>query len=512
MVTFVWRRPTLGKIKLFLVLSIAVAALAEPLFVTDIEFVVHPVFPEEKYDGFPWNTLNSVHINSREWLLRRLLPFRDGEQVDSMLIYDGERILRDEPYIGDAKVSLVRTGDTVAVRYDVYELWTTKLTMDFSFIVDRADYGAEVEEVNLLGTGTDIFAEAFHNESGDHIGTGIAFSPIFPYRSKLSGFYDRTKLHEAGVISLDKPYIDRTTHLAFHCKATFKNGKFDFWRCEYCDTVSLHEEAMQGFVSGGAGSFFASIAAERKRFRYYDNPDSVVSAIGVGATFFTRKFHPDSNVNRLGYVEDIETGLRGFAYLWERDAVSAGLSVSGVSPIAGYFAMSVGSVGDPLGRQWFYSARWYSPMLWRFRSFGAVDIRSIDDAHPFPYYSIGSDGRLRGYPVHYGTGRKLVAANMELRCYVPFELWTVHFVPVLFVDYERCDNILTTDNSAEDWKSGSSLGFGLLFGSSRSTTGNILRVDVGFPIDRQYPPGIIIKNGMPWSSVLSLAPVFYPFR
>jgi outer membrane translocation and assembly module TamA len=90
---------------------------------------------------------------------------------------------------------------------------------------------------------------------------------------------------------------------------------------------------------------------------------------------------------------------------------------------------------------------------------------------------------LRGYPRNYQTGDRLVLLNVEERVYTdwyPFRL--IRVGGAAFFDWGRAWNGPGESLSSARWLS--DVGFGLRFLSTRSSFGNVLHVDLAFPLNR----------------------------
>jgi hemolysin activation/secretion protein len=96
---------------------------------------------------------------------------------------------------------------------------------------------------------------------------------------------------------------------------------------------------------------------------------------------------------------------------------------------------------------------------------------------------LGGDNGLRGYPLRFQAGSARALVTLEERFYTrwrPFELFQVG--AAVFFDAGRAwggDPVATS--TAKVLKD---VGFGLRFGTLRSGLGNVIHVDVAYPLDR----------------------------
>ena len=96
---------------------------------------------------------------------------------------------------------------------------------------------------------------------------------------------------------------------------------------------------------------------------------------------------------------------------------------------------------------------------------------------------LGGDTGLRGYPRNYQTGDRRVVFNVEQRVYTdwyPFRL--IRVGGAVFFDSGRAWDGPGESPSSARWLS--NVGFGLRFLSARSSFGNVLHVDLAFPLNR----------------------------
>ncbi len=99
-------------------------------------------------------------------VIRDYLLFERGESLDPYRLADSERMLRNLPYISDARLSVVplnAAGDTVAVVVQTVDRWPLGVDGE----VDSADeFAAELFSVNLLGTGLEWRNRMLYRKDG----------------------------------------------------------------------------------------------------------------------------------------------------------------------------------------------------------------------------------------------------------------------------------------------------------------------------------------------------------
>jgi len=97
------------------------------------------------------NLLNKTHVNTSERIIRKNMLFSAGDTISPLTLSDNERILRELPFINDARIMVVpvsdEEADIIVVTKDVYSLGA------------QYDYGGlkrgtlSIFEKNILGSG-----------------------------------------------------------------------------------------------------------------------------------------------------------------------------------------------------------------------------------------------------------------------------------------------------------------------------------------------------------------------
>ncbi|UCF64482.1 MAG: hypothetical protein JSW33_01240 [bacterium] len=100
--------------------------------------------------------LNTLHYSTRDGVIKNNLLFHEGETVDPYLLSDNERILRELPFIEDAKLKVVireeddDVVDIIVITKDLFSLGISPSVLD----VNRARVA--FFDRNFLGYGTEL--------------------------------------------------------------------------------------------------------------------------------------------------------------------------------------------------------------------------------------------------------------------------------------------------------------------------------------------------------------------
>ncbi len=120
------------------------------------------------------NILNKTHFNTNENIIRKNLLFSEGDKISPLVLSDNERILRQLPYIDDARILVVpisdEEADIVVFTKDVYSLGG-------SYTYEGLNKGnVSIFDKNIFGMGHEFGLEMpFDNKSSDSPGFGAHY-------------------------------------------------------------------------------------------------------------------------------------------------------------------------------------------------------------------------------------------------------------------------------------------------------------------------------------------------
>ena len=120
------------------------------------------------------NILNLTHTNTNENIIRKNLLFNSGDEISPLILSDNERILRQLPYIDDARILVVPVSDNEADIYvftkDVYSLGAT---YDYRGLKKGS---LSVFDKNIVGMGQEFGLDMpFDNTRPDSPGFGAHY-------------------------------------------------------------------------------------------------------------------------------------------------------------------------------------------------------------------------------------------------------------------------------------------------------------------------------------------------
>lgn len=136
------RSSYLGNNDTHVVRSIAVNTL--PIFNTDD--------PDE--DRWLYRVANDLHRGTQDHVITDQLLFAEGQPVTEDILAESERILRQRPYIGDARIRVLNDCDgAVDLEVVTHEVWTLTPELRFNHSGGHSTMGFGIRDANILGTG-----------------------------------------------------------------------------------------------------------------------------------------------------------------------------------------------------------------------------------------------------------------------------------------------------------------------------------------------------------------------
>jgi hypothetical protein len=457
---------------------------------------------------------NRVHVRTQPHVIRQQLLFKSGDRYSQRLLDESARILRSARYLYDASVRPIAFQDgRVDIAVTTRDVWTLNPGMSFSRSGGENSTGFELEELNLLGTGTDLSIARKSGVDRD--------STLFEYKDRhlfnswvgMQAAYASNSDGSLRSLDLDRPFYSLdsrwSTRLTLledeHTEPLYDLGKivdeFGSHRRLASAAWGWSRGLDKGWVrrwsvgatfdqrqfSEVAGSISASLVPEDRKLIYP----------WLGFELVQDDFDRFTNHDQIGRTEDFYLGTRlnaqlGFAdpaYGADRSALIFAAKASHGSGRADGSTLLLSSAvsgrvesGELRNTVIDGAVRYYSKQSERRLFFTTLEAsvgRALDlDTQVL----LGGDNGLRGYPLRYQGGEARALLTVEQRYFTdwyPFRLFRVG--AAAFVDIGR-----TWGESPVSTRSQGLLkdvGIGLRFGNSRSGLGNIIHVDLAFPLD-----------------------------
>jgi hypothetical protein len=459
-----------------------------------------------------------LHIKTRAGVIRSQLLFRSGQRYSRRVLDESERILRQEGYFYDAWIREVAYHDgKVDLRVTTKDVWTLNPGFNFGRSGGTNSTGVKLEDSNMLGSGADVVLS--HSSNVDRTTTQLSVtdqhafggwtSVAVNYGQQSDGyqreltvqqpFYALETRRAAGVYALNDLQTDslwdrgqiidqfQDMHRGAQVYAGLSQGLVDGWVRRWSAGLTYDEHL---FAPVGTWTEPTVLPADR-RFVYpwvqFDLiQDDFLKVWDHNQIGRTEDFYLGTSASvRVGYAA-ASFGSSSNALLFQSSATRGFRAGGSTLLLYGDFSGRVtqGALYNGMmdaavryyveqSKNWLFYAAFLGTKGWRL---------DLDNQ-----ILLGGDNGLRGFPLRYedGTGRAQVTVEQRyFTDWYPFRLFRVG--GAVFFDAGRVwGNAPLAPPNLGLLKDA---GFGLRFGNARSGLGNIVHVDLAFPLNA--PAGI----------------------
>jgi len=461
-----------------------------------------------------YRSANKLHISTRPDVVRGQLLFRTGEPYSHRLLQETERILRANDYLYDATIVPVAwDGHTVDLEVRTRDNWTLNPGINFSRKGGENKGSLQLVEKNLLGTGRALEFDWGKNYDRDFVTFQYTDPHFLTNWTRLSVTYSDANDGDTKAFRLDRPFYALDTRRAGGLNL-FDSQRNDarYVQGHEVGEFGHREEYYEGYFGQSSGwrdgwvtRWTTGVTMQRDRFAPVEGSplggplpeDRDLVYPWIGVELVEDRFEERINQDQIERTEDVLVGLEaggrlGYAsesFGSDRDAVvfsgyvQDGKDLRDGESLFGSMNLS-GRVEDGTLRDGVLSAeaRYYRRTSNRFKFFATVNGTVTKNLDAENQLLLGGDNGLRGYPLRYQAGTSLALLTLEERYYTdwyPFRLF--HVAAAAFFDMGRTWGTdvtgATSDGLLKD------VGIGLRLGSSRSAFGNVLHIDLAFPLD-----------------------------
>ncbi len=492
----------------------------------EVRVVAQDLFDPEKRgeNGRLFHLANQVHRSTRTGVIERQLLFRPGDVFSPELIAESARLLRQNDYLYDVDIRpVLREDGKVDVEVTTRDVWTLEGGASFSRSGGTNNTSLWVEDTNFLGTGKEV--------SISRIGTVDRTSNLVRYRDpNLLGSRVRLTLSHADNsdggrerFELERPFYSLSSRWAAGVRA-FRDDRLEQLFTAGKAIVGFEHRHDFAEVYGGLSRGLVNGAARRLRFGFTLSEDTftlsskfpkdrlavpqdrTLAYPWVSIESVQDRFIVERDLDRIQRSEDLNLGRHlqllvglsspafgGDGERWiVQTAASAGWRPGRrqllLAQLGGSTRWAEGEAEDLVagGRVRWYLRDFGNQLL--YASLGADLAHRLDGEDQL---LLGGDSGLRGYPLRYQAGDRRVLLTLEQRFFSDRELFHVaHAGAAVFFDAGQAWFVVPPSNGDRDPLFANQerrilkdAGLGLRFGSSRSSRGGVLHLDVAFPLD-----------------------------
>ena len=490
----------------------------EDLAFGEITIEAKTIFPESEVlpNNWLYRSVNSAHITTRQYVLRRQLLIKKGERFSLEKIEESERILRANRFLYDAEIRIrARCGNRVQLTVWTRDLWT--LFPDISISRSGGDNSSRLgfRDSNFLGLGKKLVIVRESNEDRKGYTFNYFDRNIFGSRNTLTINYSDNDDGDARFFELERPFYSLDTRWSFGGIHKFEN---------LTDKLYFRNSALQEFRhqetknSVFAGFSFGQQNSHIHRWLlgYTELRDEFFATDGTAANmalpmnrlyryhwlewqFWQNHFLEARNFNLMGRTEDINVGLQTSVVLGysstRRGADNEGLvyevelsklmrfnefhflrlsaTRSGIETSEG--GQNVLSTGE---------VRYHHNFNHGAQLFSALEVSHAHNLFDNQQLLLGGDNGMRGYPSRYQEGDRHFLFTLEQRFYLGREYWRLfNLGAVVFGDIGRA--WFPGKNNGINGGVLRDAGFGLRFSPTRAGKNIVLHLDFAFPLDNE---------------------------
>jgi hypothetical protein len=467
-----------------------------------------------KENGLFYRLANKLHITTKSEVIEQQVLFSPGDEFSLRLVEETERLLRANRYIQNVQVTpLVDDDCNVDIAVDTADTWTLMPKLSFSRAGGSNRSAIGIRDMNVLGRG--VLVEAMFESDVDRDSTvlkivdrnvGNSWHRLRLDLQKNSDGYTRS-------IDFSKPFyaLDTTDAYGFSYLDNERvDSVYDLGQItgEYQHKARQYEVFRgwsRGLEDGHATRFTAGVAYDEHRFSDFDEygsggvmpEDRQLFYPFVAMEWLEDAYETTRNTNQISREEDF--------YLGTRIAARLGYASNHLGSDRGSWLVKTSmesGMGDLDAQSLFVSwglnsriergavhdfgleadARYYnrqSDKRLLFASIGGFYGKNLDADH---HVYLGGDSGLRGYPLRYQAGDTKLLVTLEQRYYTdwyPFRLFRVG--AAVFFDAGRTWGETPFDSTNQGWLR--DVGVGLRLGSTRSGLGNVVHIDLAYPLD-----------------------------
>jgi hypothetical protein len=189
---------------------------------------------------------NKLHLNTKEWMIRQSLFFRENDTVNAFKMVENERYLRNLPFIQDARLYIINTYQSLD---SVDIMVVTK---------DLFEYGGAVSDLSL----TSFAANVFNNNlfgAGQRVLLGLQWNSLFRPQWRTEVSYNK--------YNLGSSFAD----ISFGYSGLNDHGSIDTGVYEHSYFISVNRPLFSSWAKFTGGLTLAY----NKSLNIYSFPDTV---------------------------------------------------------------------------------------------------------------------------------------------------------------------------------------------------------------------------------------------
>jgi hypothetical protein len=480
-----------------------------------IDVRVDDVFEDKTSLSAPYRVVNGLHISTHDETVRQQLLFQSGEPFHRRVLDETARLLRDQRYLNEASVTVVRYNDdnTVDVEVRVHDVWTLSPGFSFGRKGGENNTRMKFEDTNFLGLGKQIGMA----RSSDVDRTAWRLTYVDPHLLgswwTLSSAYSSMSDGSEKALALSRPFYALDSRWGANIGASDEDSAISRYSLgKRVERFNMQERQFEfgggmssGLHDGWTVRYLGGFRYDAREFASHPSEpgvalpdDRTVAYPWLGIEVLEDNYLSTRNLDQIGRTEDVylgrsarlEAGFASTAFGSTRDAfivngqLQAGRDLENdrylIHTLGWHGRLEDGALADGVLDA---SSRIYLRQSERSVFFASISGSLTSNLDPEKQLLLGGDSGLRGYPLRYQAGKANALVTLEERFYSswqPLKLFNVG--AAVFFDAGRAwgqdEYAAAPSGILKD------IGVGLRLGSARSGLGNVLHIDLAMPLDR----------------------------
>jgi hypothetical protein len=442
--------------------------------------------PDDSVRSWLENTGNSLHMKTKEWLIKNKLLFAEGQKLIPFNLLESERIIRQTVYENDARIfplEIKNNPDSVDIMVYAQDIWGTNGSLLYQPGGKTGRFS--LEDINFLGFG--------NNFNG-----GLKVDPAFSHGWDWDGSYTIDNIQRT-FLSASVYYSSNLTHQQFgfsvgrdffspvfnwagaiaqnwqilrypdlnNPSGPFQTAKFnqqDYWLGYAFDFRPFDPNTVYQNRFNVAGRLIRTIFSRKPDFdtiHFFQNNTFYLGRIG----FSYRTYYQDNFILGLGKTEDIPLiNIIELLFGFEKGAISS-MPYYGFKTGHSFFDDQLGYIygGFQIGAfhndgKWSNQNAIMEMLLFsKLLALGEFKWRQyVGSRYSFSYDPSGTQGidvnninGIRGFSDDFLTGNKKIILNYESDIFVPLKIVGFNLAFITFADFALISSI---NNSLFDSK------------------------------------------------------------
>ena len=457
---------------------------------------------------------NLIHVVTKDEVIRKQLLVKKGDPYSRRLVEESERVLRQNQYLFDAKITPVRyENGVVDLSVATRDLWSLQPELSLSRKGGENKTAIGLEESNLFGSGRTI--RVSRKKDVDREQTAFGFSDRHLGNSWVSAainYSDNSDGHSHALVAV-RPFHELDARWSAGLRLWDVDRREALYElgneaAEYQQERAYYSAFggwSKGLQNGRARRWTAGLVYDDNQFEPVAN-GSLPEAIPenrklvypfLGFELVEDQFETSTNRDQISRTEDFMMGNYVAATLgWsdkslgaDRDAVVySGNVSSGFGSLQENALLLSGSIqgriesGKAVNSQLTVNARYYRTQSEKrlfFASVNATAGHALDLDNPV---RMGGDTGLRGYPLRYQNGDSKLLVTVEQRYFTDwYPLRLIRVGGAVFADVGQVWGQTPVGEERLGWLA--DVGFGLRLALTRSSSRKVIHIDVAFPLN-----------------------------